>query len=440
MQEDFKSGVFKKWLDTLQQESWQLELIISGFALYALFSSFQPMEVEIKRSIVFEDSLRVYFLTFTLVSLFVLTLNLTAHVILRGLWIGAIGLRYVSGEIDYHELNYVDKARIYLEKKVGPYDKFIADLEKYCSLFFAIAFLMVFYLLALFIIFAILISSSFLIMSVDNTILRNVVQVILILLLGVGVILTLIDFITLGGMKRNKHLFRIYYPYYRVFSVLTLSFIYRPIVYNLLDNRFGRRVSMLLIPIYVVILMIASFRTVTSNFIPGDFEDNLLRLERYESVGSPVNYEDELGEDKFAQFLSIPSKVITAKHLRVFIPFSERIEEAIYSAFPDMIPENDRRGIQTSIIKLESRSVDERREQTTKYLSRFAEIYLLRIDSLDFTESSFIISQNRKSQSGFETVLPLSNLPEGRHLLQLVRRTEDNNRIIARIPFWLYTE
>ncbi|MGB5377935.1 hypothetical protein [Muriicola sp.] len=36
---------FKQWLDILQQESWQLELIISGFAIYGLFMIIDPIEL-----------------------------------------------------------------------------------------------------------------------------------------------------------------------------------------------------------------------------------------------------------------------------------------------------------------------------------------------------------------------------------------------------------
>ena len=36
---------FKKWLDILQQESWQLELIISGFAIYGLIMVIDPIEL-----------------------------------------------------------------------------------------------------------------------------------------------------------------------------------------------------------------------------------------------------------------------------------------------------------------------------------------------------------------------------------------------------------
>ena len=44
MQNNYRSKAFKAWLDKLQQESWQLELIISGFAIYGLTQVFEPLE------------------------------------------------------------------------------------------------------------------------------------------------------------------------------------------------------------------------------------------------------------------------------------------------------------------------------------------------------------------------------------------------------------
>ncbi|CAH1001421.1 hypothetical protein LEM8419_02324 [Neolewinella maritima] len=33
----------KSWLDKLQQESWQLELLISGFVIFLLIGGLEPM-------------------------------------------------------------------------------------------------------------------------------------------------------------------------------------------------------------------------------------------------------------------------------------------------------------------------------------------------------------------------------------------------------------
>jgi|GEM_PF-4555053 len=43
MSTDYKSPGFKKLLDSLQQQSWELELIISGFAIFGLFTAYDPL-------------------------------------------------------------------------------------------------------------------------------------------------------------------------------------------------------------------------------------------------------------------------------------------------------------------------------------------------------------------------------------------------------------
>ena len=125
---------FKKWLDILQQESWQLELIISGFAIYGLFAVIEPIELAGLKAQNDNNVFSTLLFQGLKVSWYIITINLIAHVILRGLWIGAIGLRYVSGEIEYDKLNYSPKFSKHLSRRVGSYDNYVATLEKYCSI------------------------------------------------------------------------------------------------------------------------------------------------------------------------------------------------------------------------------------------------------------------------------------------------------------------
>jgi len=142
---DSKS-VFKEWLEKLQQESWQLELLISGFAIFGIYSGRSLItdfyffreneaigEIGVLAGLVgfiFKTGWLIFFI------------NLLVHVILRGLWIGAIGLRYVSQEIDYDSLGYSERFTRFLKEKVGSYDDFIERLEKICSVLFAYTFLL----------------------------------------------------------------------------------------------------------------------------------------------------------------------------------------------------------------------------------------------------------------------------------------------------------
>ena len=112
-------SIFKEWLEKLQQESWQLELLISGFAIFGIYSArslitdfyfFKENEV-IGEIGVFVGLVGFIFKTGWLIFF----INLLVHVILRGLWIGAIGLRYVSQEIDYDSLGYSERFTSFLK-------------------------------------------------------------------------------------------------------------------------------------------------------------------------------------------------------------------------------------------------------------------------------------------------------------------------------------
>jgi len=157
MHSKHEDSKFKKWLDILQQESWQLELIISGVAIFGLFQTFEPI-INLTSSVAAKSmddtslsAISSVGFAAIIICLLSLTICLIIHVILRGLWIGAVGLRYFSGDIDYDVLNYTDTFKNYLKKRIGSFDKYIAKLEDYCSLIFALSFLLVFFFLSFFI-------------------------------------------------------------------------------------------------------------------------------------------------------------------------------------------------------------------------------------------------------------------------------------------------
>ncbi len=104
--------LFKEWLEKLQQESWQLELLISGLALFGIWEArgFVVSVLEFIEVTHFDLApLRAgmdlfgFTLDFGWMIFFV---NLLIHVFARALWIGAIGLRYLSSDIDYQKLDY----------------------------------------------------------------------------------------------------------------------------------------------------------------------------------------------------------------------------------------------------------------------------------------------------------------------------------------------
>jgi len=314
MSNDYNTTSFKKLLVKLQEESWQLELIISGFAIFGLFSAIESINVAGETASIEGNTFYVTLHATALISCSILLFNLLLHVILRGLWIGTIGLRYVSGDIDYDTLKYSKKFTKYLKKRVGSFDKYISNLENYCSIIFAISFLLIFYVLAFTLtIFSIYIITTF---TINNDslpeALGNSIGVPLILFVVFGMLLTFIDFITQGWLKKKQWLSKIYFPFYWVFSFITLSFLYRPLVYNFLDNKFCRRLSFVLVPLFFIISIMTTINYRNSNYwTTSDVSSGI--------YANNSNYENLLiNKDDFIDVVAIPSKVISDSYLKIF--------------------------------------------------------------------------------------------------------------------------
>ncbi len=440
MKKDFNNPAFKKLLQKLQEESWQLELLISGFAIFGLFSAYEPLKIAIKEAQNADNPYAGALYTFLIVSVLILLFNLMLHVTLRGLWIGALGLRYVSGDIDYDELKYAPKFTNYLKKKIGSFDKYIATLENYCSIIFAISFLLIFYVLAIaFTIITIVLVATYL---VDNERVPEWVSKYigggLIVGIVIGMLITFIDFITQGLLKKNKWVAKVYFPIYWIFSFITLSFLYRPLVYNFLDNKFGRRISIFLVPVYILLLVVTSIENRQSNYFEKSSSSSAY-------VTSKNNYEDMLTDKgEFIRTAAIPSKVIKESYLKVFMPLNEAIEDRMFKRNEGLKPKKDKRGLHTDIV-FSNNNIDFRKRDSLKkvYIKTFNTTYKVYIDSTQY-ESDFILGESSTDEFGFETFIDIKNLSEGKHLLTLRRDSfneKDTTEItFSRIPFWHFKE
>ena len=69
------------------------------------------------------------------------------------------------------------------------------------------------------------------------------------------------------------------------------------------------------------------------------------------------------------------------------------------------------------------------------------DMYNIKIDSTDF-KPRFVISQNVQDQLGLQTVLDISDLKKGKHVLRVERKDhrgeEIYSRVIIEFPFWYY--
>ena len=438
MSKDYNNPAFKKLLEKLQEESWQLELLISGFAIFGLFTAYDSIVMYFNEAVATGQEYKRAAFTVIRISCIILIFSLLIHVLLRGLWIGALGLRYVSGEIDYEELNYSEKFTKYLKRRVGSFDKYIATLENYCSIIFAASFLLIFYVL----------SMTFIIITIgfigNNIISSDWFPYDLNLWLGIplmlfvvlGMFLTFIDYLTQGFLKRKKWISKIYFPFYWAFSFITLSFLYRPIVYNFLDNKFGRRFALLLLPLFIGVAISFSLQYNFSNYFSTEIASS-------DYISNRKNYEDLIDEKSgFIDNVVIQSKVIKENYIKLFVPYSENIEDRVFSFNEGLKPEKDIRGLDTEIINIGDDNYINRDSLRREYLSTFNKIYYAKIDTT-VVDSDFIVSHTKQGTLGFETFLSIDNLTKGKHVLEFKRKglNRANDTVyysLRKIPFWYY--
>ncbi len=442
MKENHNKNLLKKLFDRLQEDSWQLELLVSGFTIFGLFYALGPVG-DAQAIADYEQNILKDLYMIVYAAIYILIFNLIIHVILRSLWIGALGLRYISGEVDIEKLNYGKQFTNYLKKKVGSFDNYIEKLEKLCSVIFAISFLLIFYVAAVFLI-QYLANFIALFYSDDASVFLRVLLVGIYYLLLFGAVLTFFDYVTQGLLKKNKWIASLYFPFYWVFSFLTLSFLYRPLYYNLIDNKFGRRVSFMLLPFYISVLFITSLYKEQSGFI------NLYTARSNEIRANSENYEDLVEKnDLFISALSIQSKVITDSYIKVKIPLSKYIENNIIEFNESLKPYQDKHRYKSDMNLfgrgIESTFKGDKDSLQLEFLKTFQKVYSIKIDSVPCNPEFVIVNENdgKNLIIGFETYIGTSNLNEGKHVLVYSRyKHPDTDSIITirEIPFWYYKD
>jgi len=331
-----KNKSFTKWLEILQQESWQLELLISGFAIFLLAESYEPvrnLDNQINLLLSGSAYYALLYIPYQVIlgAWYVLIINLILHVLLRGLWISTIGLRYVSGDIDFNKLNISPKFDRFLRSKIVSFDLYIQQLERLCSAVFGFTFLIIFILISggLYVVGIFILAMTMEGISRTFGDLWVLVVVPFLLLYLLGGFIYFLDFITLGWIKRKKGIAGVYYPIYRFFSVITLAFIYRPIYYNLLDNKFGRNIVLFLIPYLIGFTLIASLTVKTQAYLPGN--------RQLQSISN--NFYDDTLDDRSTYTASISSKFVKNGFAQLFLPYVARNDDQVIEAIcPDLKP------------------------------------------------------------------------------------------------------
>lgn len=444
---DLEKSKIQSWLDTLQQESWQLELIISSILLLIIGS----YEDKIPGLILKYNSNEGF--NFALIVALIIPLllfiksNLIVHIFLRGLWIGCIGLRSISTDINYHSFGYANKFDRFLKEKVIPFDDYIEKLEKICSIIFSYSFLMVFHFLS-FSIFVTIIQYlnyyGFKFEIVNNPIGEVIFGIIMMLFIISG-ILNFIDFITIGKLKKTKYLSYLFYPFYRIYNICSLAFLYRPIHYKFISNKLGRTYMLLMLPYMLLLAFLGNEMNFheyvympkkenNSNWVIENNYDNLRKKTIIDqaSIEKLFYFENE----PIKLFLRVDDNEITNELIKALCP-----EITSYNRQPLIIRPFNAYTITSNDWYHSQISAVDHNAKIESSLSCISKIFEVSIDSNRIEPLDFVFYQHPNfGKKGLLTGINIKKLEPGKHQL-IIKTKELNNDTIGvgktiKIPFF----
>ena len=401
------------WLRDIQVRSWEPEIILSSIITIGLLQlpDWIRQQFKLHSSLLTEASIDDY-VPYVEIAIYWLTLGFISHLVLRGVWVGMVGLSFVFPEgIRRDKIRYAPRFERHV-RSIVPIQQRVLVLEKICSSVFAVAFLMFMGIIgAILFLFTLVNIPSLLFLEFNDYTNAAVLGTMLALFLLVAVILGtiyLFDFLTLGLIKKIKWLSRFYYPVYRVFNILTLSFLYRDIYYVLITNFTRWKILLSIFAYFAITLAIVYQRSNDGDGI--DLYDN--------DVGFNVrteNYDDRGATPRNTAHAMIQSDIIENDVLRLFVRHQPQYEDTIramcnYAVREDTMSDNR--------LELEC-------------LGNFYRVHLQ--DSLYAPVDWYFHQHPVSEQKGILTWIDIADLPRGSHVLNVRTPLKGNYAVI---PFF----
>ncbi|GAB4337347.1 MAG: hypothetical protein OHK0038_15800 [Flammeovirgaceae bacterium] len=418
-----------QWLTNIQENSWEPELLISGGAIFTLI---QIPPFLYKNGILLEQQ-NGFWESITISNLIALAVNaltigFVIHIILRGFWTGMICLSFTFPKgINREKMDYAEIFKNRLSQ-LDNVEDFVINLEKICCLVFALSFITFLSALAFFLTGFLLIPHTGLKEQVGELAFQ-VLRLGSFVALGAGFIY-MIDFLTLGGVKKIKAISKIYFPIYTIFSYITLSFLYREAYYAFITNIKWWKALLVFIVWGSVAFAITRITHPRSHLLQNEQDPRTyIQFESQELRYSTEFYDDARDEDELIERASIPSEIVQGNFVKLFLVHHKVMEVAM----------NLHCGIEA-----QQKISDEQR------LDCLNNFYEVKIDQQPIKNIRWRYYKHPKTnESGILGVLSLENFENGEHIITVTtnipEKTSNRKRLIdigiidnhyAVIPFW----
>lgn len=435
----------REWLDDVHRRTWELELLLSGAVVFALFrlpekvdEAYLRLDAGLGGTLEMAAFLGWYYvklILYTLIGAFLV------HLVARAYWVGLVGLHAVyPGGPRFEKIDAGPLAKELYRRRLPSLERQIAGADRFASAVFSFSF-------AIILMFLLSIAYGLVLSGVSLTVSR----------------------LAFGGERFGE-----------VFKVLALLVFVSMLVFPLVDRAFGARIAarggrpaallnrLLVVsyrlgggplagPILLTLLTNAKKRLVYGIFmvtfvsVVGLFlvRDVLLRNEAL-SASSHLylpadagalevdarHYDDRRTPGEISLLPSIPSEVVTGPFLRLFVPLpAEWTEEAVAEHCPGIEP------VSEAGLHLRRRSQrPPEPADLAPVLACLGGLHEIGLNGMPLEPPEFFFHTERGSGvRGLVALLPAGGLPTGANLLTLRRRPLPDDRRPPRehfIRFW----
>lgn len=428
-----------KWLEHIQNNSWEPELFISGGIIFTLLQTttfIQHQSFLLLQTNGYHET--VVIANFLTAALNALIFGFGLHLVFRGFWVAAVCLSYVfpkgiqTDKVDDYAPPFKHKVDGLVDTSVD----LVGWMESASSTIFFLSFFLFSLIMSVLITLLVIIPHSGLRETWGDT-------GFMLLQVGSGVMLVLgivylIDFLTLGLIKKQQKIAKFYYPIYWVFSILSLSFLYRSAYYTLVTNIKRKWWLAVGVVAYMVIAFaITQFSFAGSSNLMPALSFGKLDMKSYLGIQSnhyelnTRQYENLRKQQDMIQHVSIQSDIVGSKYLKLFIVHQKAIER--------LMDVNCQQKAQSKVKEVKQR----------KMLACYQDFYRVYVNQKPLHQLKWRYYQHPKtSEKGIISFIPISQLSPTEHTvvvklnvntkkeLEELKKFGMKNDIYAYIPFW----
>jgi hypothetical protein len=444
-----------EWLRGMEQESWNMELVISGAAIF--LASFLPSEVALLRNAYLEnltldeDFRKVLFpllaFSFLKVTAWLLLLTFVLHFGLRAFWVGLVGLHTVyTGGIRYERLPWItDVTREQMRQRFGTLSDYMLRLDKICNLVFSIAFLFALFSLAIgFAYFIVFFALEMLPVLIEDRRTAKYLGYAILSIMALGAFLPMLLQVLLRNPRfaesQRLHWFSDWAM--RRSSNFVTPFVARPI--NYLNLTFSSNISKWRMTAATLVSMVLIFACVIGNFT-GEVKalagQTAFSTRDFFALGqnNPFSlkgnaYDNLRGAEEPVPPLSIPSEIVETGFLRVFVHYPKSLDAALQPFCPKPILPDSLNSINSGRSRIRNWLTD------SVHLRCFGQFFRLQVNDSLLADPQWLFHEHPTAKvPGLVAYLPSGLFKLGQNRLTLRAPSAarpDSLREYGQLPFW----